>query len=354
MTKVLFYSPYLKIMGGGERYLLTIASLLQSEYETYLIGDKKLKNEVKEKLNIGLDNVIFLDQKNITGLNPLPRLIKTGSYEFIFYMTDGSLFFSLAKKNYLIIQSPLHLPHMNSVNKLKSNNWRFICYSEFMKKVIKERTGLSAYILSPGIDVNAFRSKVKAKENIILSVGRFFPYPHNKRHDFLVDVFCRNYQKHFAGWKLVIAGGLSESGGKQILLNLQKKGKNYPVEFMVNLSFAQLTGLYQKAKIYWHATGVGSDLSKYPENAEHFGITTLEAMAAGVAPVVYGQGGQADILHNGNDGFLWQTESDLIKKTDMLISDNEILNKIVRGAGITVRSYDLGKFYEKLKVIIKE
>ncbi len=353
MKKVLLYSPYLTIMGGGERYLLTIASVLQSEYETCLIGDAKLKSEAREKLNISLDNVIFLSNKNFSGINPLQRLIKTGSFDLLFYMTDGSLFFSFAGKNYLIIQSPLHLPQMNSINLLKSVNWRFICYSEFMKKVIEKRTGVIADILSPGIDVSTFHCLKKPKENIILSVGRYFPYPHNKRHDFLIDVFCRNYQKHFSGWKLVIAGGLSEDGGKQILLDLQKRGENYPVELLVNLSFAELVAQYKKARIYWHATGVGSDLTKYPEKAEHFGITTLEAMAAGVAPVVYGQGGQADIVHENKDGFLWQTETDLIHKTKLLIEDKAVLNKIVRGASITIADYDLIKFYEKLKVIIE-
>jgi glycosyltransferase involved in cell wall biosynthesis len=328
--------------------------VLQAEYETYLVGDAKLKNEARDKLNIYLENVIFLNNKNFSKINPLQRIITTANFDLLFFMTDGSLFFSFAGKNYLIIQSPLHIPHMDSVNKLKAVNWQLICYSEFMKKVLKKRTGLTANILSPGIDIKAYRNQKNPKENIILSVGRYFPYPHNKRHDFLIDVFCRNYKKHFSGWKLIIAGGLSEIGGKQILLDLQKRGENFPVELMVNLSFTELAHLYQKAKIYWHATGVDSDLIKYPEKAEHFGITTLEAMAAGAAPIVYGQGGQADIISENKDGFLWQTETDLINKTKLLISDTALLNKIVRGASLTVTEYNLNKFYEKLKVIIEE
>lgn len=353
MKKALLYSPYLDILGGGERYLLTIASALPSLYETYLIGRENLREKIRDNLNIDLSSVKIINTGDFLKLNPFNRLVKTRGFDCLFYMTDGSLFFSKALRNFLIIQSTLHIPPQTQINRWKSYNWKLICYSGFMQKLIKKRIGLNAQILSPGINVSSYSAKSVPKEKIILTVGRFFPYPHNKRHDFLIDVFCRNYQKHFSGWKLVVAGGLSEDGGKQILLDLQKRGENYPVEFLVNLSFAELVAQYKKAKIYWHATGVGSDLTKYPEKAEHFGITTLEAMAAGAVPVVYGQGGQADILTDGTDGFLWQTEIELVNKTKQLISDPALLNKIVRGAGLTVADYDLGKFYEKLKVIIE-
>jgi len=36
---------------------------------------------------------------------------------------------------------------------------------------------------------------------------------------------------------------------------------------------------------------------------EHFGITTVEAMAAGCVPLVYDSGGQAEIVSSGYNGY---------------------------------------------------
>ena len=53
---------------------------------------------------------------------------------------------------------------------------------------------------------------------------------------------------------------------------------------------------YKLAKIYWHASGFGEDLETHPEKAEHFGITTVEAMINGLVPIVIDAGGQKEIV----------------------------------------------------------
>ena len=59
----------------------------------------------------------------------------------------------------------------------------------------------------------------------------------------------------------------------------------YTAMITANLDRAHLGLLYRDAKIFWHAAGMKSDETIYPELAEHFGISTVEAMSAGCVPV---------------------------------------------------------------------
>ena len=72
-----------------------------------------------------------------------------------------------------------------------------------------------------------------------------------------------------------------------------------------------LAGLYQEAEIYWHGTGLGTDLEQEPEKAEHFGISLVEAMSAGCVVFAYGSGGPREIITDGVDGFLYSSTEDL-------------------------------------------
>jgi glycosyltransferase involved in cell wall biosynthesis len=56
---------------------------------------------------------------------------------------------------------------------------------------------------------------------------------------------------------------------------------------------------------------------KNPENTEHFGITTLEAMATGAIPFVVAKGGQKEIV--SDERLFWETEDELAKKTASFI-----------------------------------
>jgi len=265
-------------------------------------------------------------------------------------MTDGSLFFSPLKENFLIIQSPAHIPKLNLLNRIKLRDWKILCYSRFMADIIFSSLRRQAYILPPPIDMSAFGKKAK-KENLILTVGRFFPYPHNKKQDMLLAIFKKYYQKVFKGWRFVIAGGLNEEGGRKIVEELQNESKGYPVEIMTNLPFSKLCRLYAKAKIYWHGAGFGEDLVRYPERAEHFGITTLEAMVSGSVPVVFAGGGQIEIVQNGVNGFLWHSEKELIEETEKLMDDN-YFTKMSRQAQKRAADYSCKNFNEKLEKII--
>ncbi|MBI3379800.1 glycosyltransferase family 4 protein [Candidatus Gottesmanbacteria bacterium] len=353
--KIGIYSPYLNIFGGGERYILSIARAFSQDSEVYLYADKDLSKRSLEIFGINLKNTHLLPSDLLLQQNFLKKYAYLHKYDLFFYMSDGSLFFSSAKKNFLIVQSPLHIPNKNFLNRMKLANWKIICYSQFMRNIIRQKLncGIKSLTLAPCIDVPNKKEKV-TKDNIILSVGRFFPYPHDKKHEILVDLFKKSYSKYFSGWKLIIAGGLTEKGGDDIFRRLKDKSIGYPIEIMSNLSSDRLLEFYQKSKIYWHAAGFGEDLTTNPEKAEHFGIAPLEAMANGVVPIVFNGGGLMDIIDGENGGYLWNTLEELTQKTVNLIVDEKLLTHQEKLVRAEANKYSCDQFYGKLEKIIIE
>ena len=89
----------------------------------------------------------------------------------------------------------------------------------------------------------------------------------------------------------------------------------------VNARRAVVTQLLTDAAIYWHASGYGADATRHPERFEHFGITVVEAMAAGAVPLVYGAGGPAEIVTHGANGCHWHDLGELASLTARLARD---------------------------------
>ena len=113
----------------------------------------------------------------------------------------------------------------------------------------------------------------------------------------------------------------------------------------------KLRQLYSHASIYWHATGFGEDEVKNPERMEHFGISTVEAQAAGAVPIVVGYGGQKEIVTDNKNGLLWTTKSQLYEKTLSLIENQKRRDELSQAAVKNSRRFSEGTFireYEKI------
>lgn len=352
--RVGIYSPYLHIFGGGERYLLQIAESLSKDHEVYLYTDSSIREKAKYTFNISLDRVKFLPIEKINQKNVFKKYEMLRSYDIFFFTTDGSLFLPAPCQNFLVIQSPAHIPELSLLNKIKLLRWKVICYSKFVERIIYSRIKKESIVLPPAIDTKLYSYDFSQKRNIILSVGRFYSHLHDKKHRFLVDVFKKTYKKNFPNWELIIAGGLTEKVGKEIVKELKKKSRGYRIKILINLPFDKLIKVYQQAKIYWHAAGFGEDLEKFPERAEHFGITTVEAMAAGAVPVVFKAGGQKEIITEGKNGYLYQTEEELVKKTYKLIKDKKLLERLSNRVVSAASYFSSQRFYAKLTNLLQK
>ena len=311
--KIGLYSPYWDTMGGGEKYMLDLARCFPEDEIVFFGAEKDLMSKAKERFGFSHKNVsAIFDIKKNDG-----KLIKDKfkNLDLFFYQCDGSIFIPSAKKNILLIQSPVHSPQGGIKDKIKLFFWqKIICNSEFTAKVVRKKTGASPAILNPAVD----RIPILKKENIILSVGRFFPHLHSKKQEVLIEIF----KKLTPSYRLCLVGAVASSD-REYLKDLKEQAKNYQIDFFENVSFEKIRELYGSAKIFWHAAGYGEDLKKFPERAEHFGIATIEAISAGCYPLVFKAGGQKEILGN-NPEFYWETKEELLEKTKNLITNYEL------------------------------
>ncbi|MCG2691430.1 glycosyltransferase, partial [Microgenomates group bacterium] len=190
-----------------------------------------------------------------------------------------------------------------------------------------------------------------SKKNIILNVGRFFSSSgnkHCKRQDFLVKTFKTLCDQGLKDWRLILSGSIDHG---QDNLRYAKKvaelAQGYPVTIHHQGNFKQLQHDFSQAKIYWHATGYDLDQEKNPGAMEHFGITTVEAMSAGVVPIVINKGGQPEIVTTGINGLLWNDQTDLIKKTLAVIHDQKLFISLQSKAKLRAKDFSKAKFCQQ-------
>lgn len=354
--KVGIYTPYLESFGGGERYMLTIAQTLSSDHEVDLfldrhlasLGPKKLISDLGVHLNLDLSKVNLINAPVGQGSSFFSRLFFLKKYDLLIYLTDGSIFYSTAKKNLIHFQ----VPFKNGVNqnpwgKLKLSSWDLaICNSEFTRGFIEKTWPIKCVVLYPPVAIEDIKPLKKEKQ--ILTVGRFNSFLRSKRHDLLISAFVDLLKdKKLNGWSLHLAG--SVEGDKDYLGELKKKAEGLPVFFYPNLPFKQLVRLYGQSSIYWHAAGFGET---DPAKMEHFGITTVEAMAGGCVPIVIGKGGQTEIVEDGFNGLLWDSLDDLKNLTLKVAGDEKLAGKLSEGALLKSKIFSRQNFEVNIRQII--
>ncbi len=147
----------------------------------------------------------------------------------------------------------------------------------------------------------------------ILSVGRFMSprNNHSKNQLLMVKAFKKLYGKD-SRFTLTLVGGLDTSQN-DYFEKVVKSAENLPIEVVPNASDQELAHCYGKFNIYWHATGLGQS-KRNPYKMEHFGISVVEAMSAGLIPLVYSQGGPAEILSQFPE-LIYDSAEELVEKT---------------------------------------
>lgn len=344
-----FYSPYLDTFGGGERYMLTLAShLSQNHLVDIFWDDSAIKPPLARFLKIDLTKTTLV--KNIFHDSFLKKSFATLNYDLLFILSDGSVPSTLAPKNILHFQVPFKLPPPDLKTKLKLKKYKWIITnSHFTKGFIDKSFGVSSKVIYPPVDIKSIIPG--QKEKLILSVGRFGPNQlHPKKQEVLIDVFKEVYKKT-PEWKLVLVGQAKKEDQKY-LRRLKKSSRGYAIKIIENLSFQKLKELYSHASIYWHATGFGEDENKSPEKMEHFGISTVEASAAGAIPIVVAKGGQKEIIEDGKNGLLWETKTQLYEKTLKIIKDEEITQKLSQNAIKNSRRFSQEVFFREYEKTI--
>ena len=340
--KVGIFYPFKEIItGGGEKYLFTIAEVLSQEHQVYLLAHNRFDYQgIARRLHASLDRVHFSVVPYGRTRRILSGLFKK-EYDLFITMSNHiyPYMFSQGRKNILHIQFPFleryeRCPVVNVPSRLLSfimlqSYDRIICNSSFTRRWIQKRCAkrLPVDVLYPPCDVEEFAPG--KKENRILSVGRYFVGWHNKKQLEMVAIFKKMVDGGLTGWEYHQVGStLPGKLDQEYLRKVQDEARGYPIAIHTDVSFEEMKRLYAQSKIYWHATGLAEDEIRYPERMEHFGMSTVEAMAAGCVPVVINRGGQPEIVTHDVNGLLWDTEEQLLKQTKKVAGDEAYRQKL--------------------------
>jgi glycosyltransferase involved in cell wall biosynthesis len=200
-------------------------------------------------------------------------------------------------------------------------------------------------VIYPPVDISQFKEEKKTKT--ILSVGRFSSGYGAKKQKILIEAF-QKFSLKVSGWELIFAGSMLPTD-ESYMQELKAQAKGLPISFYPNCSFHQLQKLYAQAEFYWHAAGFGET---NPEHMEHFGITTVEAMASGCVPIAFAGGGQPEIIQDGINGRLWKTPEELIEYTTRLIDSKKEYVSMIHHAKEDVKQFSKQAFMERIDQLL--
>jgi glycosyltransferase involved in cell wall biosynthesis len=217
---------------------------------------------------------------------------------------------------------------------------------------LDEYWGKKGAVLYPPVDVDCY-DPTRPKKNEILNVGRFFSGSHNKKHVVMVEAFKRLCRKGLSGWELHLVGGVAPGAVHADYLDrVRREASGYPIFIHADAPYSELKQLYEEAAIYWHASGYGENENKNPIRFEHFGITTVEGMAAGCVPVVIAKAGQLETVEHGKSGFLWNNLAELDKYTLEVVRNPDLRASLQRGAVARARDFDNEHFKRRLLQLV--
>lgn len=359
MKRAALYDPYLDTLGGGEKHILSILRVLEDEgYEINLFWDKNLQNQIENRFRLQFSRKLkFLPNIFRNSSFHLQKLMVLKDFDIFFYVTDGSYFFSSAGKNFVFCMVPnKNLYNLSLFNKLKLSNFRYITNSVYTQSWLN-KWGINPQVIYPYLNQEFTDMRVDnlKKEKVILSVGRFYSHLHSKKQSILTKLFNKLKQSNplFKNFKLIMAGGLNEED-KPYFNKLQLSiNKSPDISLKTNLPYHELLNLYKKSLFYIHMTGYNVDQNKSPERVEHLGIAPLEAMASGCLTFCHDAGGPREIITDRENGFLFKTQEELIKKMLSVLSNPELQTRIKKRAKRFVQdNFNYEIFKKKVKEVI--
>jgi glycosyltransferase involved in cell wall biosynthesis len=207
-------------------------------------------------------------------------------------------------------------------------------------------------ILYPPVDVQLYRPRAE-RRRVILGIGRFVKGGgHEKKQHLMIRAFKELLRDGLRGWELHLVGGsMPEARHRKYLEECRHLASEAPVVFHVDAPAPELTDLVETASIYWHATGYGT---RDPILHEHFGISVVEAMSGGCVPIVVNQGAAAELVDDGESGYLWRTRSEWKQRTMEVASDDSLRRRLSARAVERSKRYGRDVFRDHLLRIVDQ
>lgn len=364
--KIGIYDHALHFVGGGQKYVCTMAAILQERYDVTYIANKPVTlaqlsqwyDLDLSKCHLKIIPLPFYEARRsevihasmVMGHMPNPFLAiseESSHYDFFINANMLSKCPPLSNRSLFIC----HFPDVNPGPYFAAHRYtHIITNGQYTTHWLEKRWGMRAHrVIYPPVDMYGASSEgtdpLRGKESIILSVARFEDRG-TKKQKALVKAFnmlCRRDPDRMRSWRLWLVGGTVP--GVPYIKEVRRAARSNPrIEIKTNVSLSELRRHYARASIFWHACGLGVDEEKEPELIEHFGMTTVEAMQNYCAPVVINGGGQREIVEHETSGFLFRSQDELCDYTYRLIADPALLHQVMRNAYARSHQFNLDRF----------
>lgn len=355
------YTPYGVSIGGGERYLLSIVSLLSETHSVtlftqwYLSRDRLAFVMSDLGLSLGKTSAIRLKHQDDLMGAPQPDLMVVMGNELV------PPFRLFGKTNIYHCQFPFpsHGEDRYQFDRLDSIDF-FVVNSDFTRANVERKLDIvhktaRVEIVPPPVTINKAPPKdfsTLASAPMLISVGRFENTGHSKNQHIIAQVFDRIYAS-CEDAALVLVGGYNGSAHQSAYINSIRDISEH-IKLATNAPRSQLEDYLKRAHIYVHACGYGASLAAQPENQEHFGISVVEAMSYGCIPIVYNAGGPKTIVDDASCGFTYSTIDEcaaIIRKLmAMPLDEVEVLSAKAMAAAW---QYADDKFADKFRSLLK-
>lgn len=375
ILKIAIFIPNLsrELAGGAETYLLGIASVLAPKHDItiYTLANFRRNfnmDSIYKKYGFGLFKTKYIFYISVGKKHPYIKIISELLMCGIVSAIDKKYdMFINGSQNRII--GPRHIKSMHIIHfpeepaqrvidcaltrwidrKYIDSYNEFVANSQFTAKWFEKYWGHSCSVLNPIINmVPIDEAELELKENIILAVDRIVP---DKKIQEMVCAFKELYNIGIKNYKFIIVGN-KNAKFDGYLNDLLEAIENYPIEIKSGIPYSELVELYRKAQIFWHAKGLGVDENN-PFEMEHFGMTTVEAMANGCVPIVINKAGQIEIIEDTSQGYKWDTLEELVEYTLQIINNPELLKKIQKSAINRSIYYLYDSFAERLTEMIE-
>lgn len=213
-----------------------------------------------------------------------------------------------------------------------------LAISQFSADWTRRYWGLNCEVVFPPVSI-AFEQRIKRNE--IVALGRFTPV---KKQVELATNF-RKVQSSCPDWSFTCLGALHSSAiVQQYFREVQAAAHLSAVRLVPDASRVEIRAALEGAKIFWHGMGLGVDETSQPVEQEHFGIATVEAMAAGCVPVVSNRGGQREIVEHGRSGFRCENLEEMAEYTIRLARDEKLRSQMAEAARLQATKFSREKF----------
>ncbi len=208
---------------------------------------------------------------------------------------------------------------------------RLLATSNYTQGFVKSKWGRDSETLYPPCPTELYSSRILPKEDMVITVGRIVP---EKRMNLFIEI-----ARKLPTCRFVVVGSIDEQRSEYYASLKRTATSN--VSFVLS-PLRKAWELLARSKVYVHCT-----------LNEHFGITVVEAMAAGCVPVVHDSGGPKEIVPS-QVGYRWTNTQDAADRISDLLRNDGLRRRLAVEASRRAEIFGTEAFEANMSRILQQ